>query len=140
MGIPIGRAQLLSFGDRVAELLEVLSELLAALIHATGPHSERARQHAVARHVQTIGWLRPLVTASVKLELTVRPLPVLDTTTIVARCDDLLRLLTDSRRAAGGGFAERYVLERALSPPVAKLHKRVVAACRRVAGRSGPVR
>jgi hypothetical protein len=123
-----------SWGGTVAELLEVLGELLVALVRTTGLQSQDTTQRVGPRRLQTIGWLRPLVHASVRIEDAVRHLPVLDTATVVARCEDLARLLTASARHTGDDFTARYARECSLSPPVAALHRRVVAACRRVAG------
>jgi hypothetical protein len=122
-----------SLGDWVAELLEALGELLAALVRATGQHSQDTANRVGPRHLQTIGWLRPLIIASVSLENAVRRLPVLDTATVATRCEALARLLTAPPHHAGDDFTARYARECALSPLVAALHRRVVAACRRIA-------
>ena len=121
-------------GSAVVDLLEVLGDLLAALVRASASTPCLAAQRDATPRIRNVGWLRPLAIASAKLEYAVRQWPALRPLALAARCDDLTRLLAGSPLTEGD-FAERYARERALSPSLAALHARVVKRCRHVASR-----
>jgi hypothetical protein len=121
-------------GSSVVDLLEVLGDLLAALVHASASTPCLAAQRDLAPRIRNVGWLRPLAIASAKLEYSVRQWPALHALALAALCDDLTRLLAGSPLTESD-FAERYARERARSPSLAALHARVVERCRHVASR-----
>jgi hypothetical protein len=124
-------------GRAIADLLQALNQLLAALVNASWSPLPPAQQRDSAQRVRDVGWLRPLAIASVELEHTLRRPSVLRAVTVAARCEELTRLLVPST-ASVSDFAERYALERAKSPSLATLHARVMAGCDQVTSRCSP--
>lgn len=123
-------------GREVGDLCEALGDLLTALVHIPEAPCGLAPNQDGNRCRRPIAWLRPLALASVKLEYVVRDWPLLNATTLAARCDDLARVLDASPFKPGDRlFSARYARERARSPTLAALHARVVEACRNITTR-----
>jgi hypothetical protein len=78
-----------------------------------------------------VGWLRPLAVLSVEIEYSALRCATVDSTNLADECRELSALLTDG--AGELEFATRYPLALRMSPAVAALQDRVLAACRRVA-------
>ncbi|MGA3121032.1 MAG: hypothetical protein ABSF69_09715 [Polyangiaceae bacterium] len=76
------------------------------------------------------GWLRPMAVLSAEIEYSALRGETVDAANLTDELRELSELLSGSARPADRTFTARYRLARRTSPEVARLHERVLAACR----------